>query len=271
MKQMGEAVAPSDSYQGIVNAQKNSARSILGVPVEVLSRDQAVQSVIADIKLGRHEKYAFLNAHGANIAHRDVNFRDVLNQFTVLSDGIGVDLASKILYGQPFPANLNGTDFIPALLSQLDAGTHVALLGAQDGVAEIAIEKLKKSYPNLGFSFAHDGFFDVVEEQRILDRLAQNKPDILLVAFGNPKQEKWIWENITGNEATAVFGVGALFDFIAERVPRAPQLLISLRLEWLYRLALEPGRMWRRYIVGNPAFLIRVLKQKVFGAKSDAK
>ena len=269
MKQMGEAVEPSKSYQGFVNAQENSARSILGVSVEVLSLQEAVQGVVAALKLDRHEKYAFLNAHGANIANGDVDYCKVLNQFTVLSDGIGVDMASKILYGQSFPANLNGTDFIPTLLSQLDAGTHVALLGAQAGVAESAIMKLESSFSNLRFSFVHDGFFDGVEERVILDTLVQDKPDILLVAFGNPKQEKWIAENITGDEATAVFGVGALFDFMAERVPRAPQFLISMRLEWLYRLALEPGRMWRRYILGNPVFIVRVLKQKLFGAKSD--
>ncbi len=269
MKQMGEVVKPSKDYQDIDNAYENNARSILGVTVEVLSRQQAVQLVISALTIGRHEKYAFLNAHGANIAFDDGEYCDVLNQFTVLSDGIGVDLASKILHGQSFPANLNGTDFIPTLMSQLDAGTHVALLGAQSGVAESAISKLQKSYPNLRFSFVYDGFFDAVEEQIILNELAHDKPDVLLVAFGNPKQEKWIFENITGDQATAVFGVGALFDFIAERVPRAPQFLISLRLEWLYRLALEPGRMWRRYVLGNPVFIARVLKQKLFGVKSD--
>ena len=217
------------------------------------------------VKGGEHEKFAFLNAHGANIAHSDQKYRQVLNQFTVFSDGIGVDVASKILYGNSFPANLNGTDFIPSLLSKLEAGTHVGLLGAQDGVAESAIVKLQSQFPELRFNFVHDGFFDAVEEQLILDKLTADKPDILLVAFGNPKQEKWIAETISSQHANAVFGVGALFDFIAERVPRAPQLLISLRMEWLYRLMLEPKRMWRRYILGNPLFVLRVLKQKLLG------
>ncbi len=271
MKQLGGVVETSKDFQGTVNAHENAARIILGVSVEVLSRQQAVQTVTAAIANRQHQKFAFLNAHGANIAHRKSDYREVLKQFTVLSDGIGVDLASKILYGQSFPANLNGTDFIPALLGQCLAGTHVALLGAQEGVAESAILKLQASYPELRFSFVHDGYFDFADEQLIKDKLAQDRPDILLVAFGNPKQEMWIAENITSAEAMTVFGVGALFDFIAERVPRAPQFLISLRLEWLYRLIIEPGRMWRRYILGNPAFMVRVLKQKMFGAKSDGR
>ncbi len=268
MKQVREMPNISKDCEGIVNAHENGARSILGVPVETLSREQAVQMVLENIKFGKHEKYAFLNAHGANIAHVDPEFHNVLNHFTVLSDGIGLDLASRILYGETFPANLNGTDFIPTLLSQLEDGAHVALLGAQNGVAERAISKLETRYDNLRFSFVHDGYFGAEQEHAILEKLSQNKPDVLLVAFGNPRQEKWIAEHITPEFANTVFGVGALFDFIAERVPRAPQFLISMRLEWLYRLALEPGRMWRRYILGNPAFLMRVLKQKFFGEKN---
>lgn len=268
MKQADEMADISEDYQGIVNARENGVRSILGVSVEVLSRHQAVELIANNIETDKHEKYAFLNAHGANIACENSEFRDVLHQFMVLSDGIGVDLASRILYGQSFPANLNGTDFIPALLSKLEPGTHIALLGAQQGVAESAIVNLQSVYSHLKFSVVHDGFFDVAEEQLILDRLSQDKPDVLLVAFGNPRQEKWIAEHITSDHVSVVFGVGALFDFIAERVPRAPQFLISLRLEWLYRLALEPGRMWRRYILGNPVFMFRVLKQKMFGEKN---
>ena len=137
------------------------------------------------------------------------------------------------------------------------------LLGAREGIAELAAEKLSNCYEQHRFSVVGNGYFTSQGEEVILSNLAADRPDILLVALGNPMQEKWIADRCTQDHALAVIGVGALFDFIAERVPRAPKIWIDFRIEWLYRLLIEPKRMWRRYVLGNPIFLIRVLRQRL--------
>ncbi|MCJ8310409.1 MAG: WecB/TagA/CpsF family glycosyltransferase [Hyphomicrobiales bacterium] len=220
------------------------------------------------IESGEHRKLSFLNAHGANIAYGDANYRRILKDFTVLSDGVGLDLGARLLYGTAFPENLNGTDFVPKLFSRMTSGKRrrIALLGAKPGVAEAAALKFGENNPQHDFSVVSDGYFDSDQEAEILERLKAERPDILLVAFGNPKQEEWIAKNCTTEHASICVGVGALLDFTSGSVPRAPQMMIRWRLEWLFRLGLEPKRMWRRYVVGNPLFIMRILRQKWFGA-----
>ncbi|MDD9909294.1 MAG: WecB/TagA/CpsF family glycosyltransferase [Ahrensia sp.] len=240
-------------------------RDVLGVGVRVWSKPRAFEELASDISKKRHRKFAFLNAHGANLAYEDVDYSKALRDFVVLPDGIGVDIASKCLYGEKFPDNLRGTDFIPELLESLGEGVHVALLGARSGVASQAAEKLQLTYPQHRFSVVGDGYFNSSDEADMIVRLRADRPDILLVALGNPMQEKWIARHCTGELATAVIGVGALFDFIAGRVSRAPQWCIDMRMEWVFRLLLEPRRMWRRYVLGNPKFLYRVARQAIVG------
>jgi exopolysaccharide biosynthesis WecB/TagA/CpsF family protein len=107
-----------------------------------------------------------------------------------------------------------------------------------------------------------DGFFKSEHQPYILRVLKEYHPHILLVAMGVPRQEMFMAKNLTAEHCTLAFGVGALFDFMAGTVPRAPVIVQKLRSEWLYRLAQEPGRLWYRYIVGNPLFLLRVMRAK---------
>lgn len=216
-----------------------------------------------------HLKVAFANAHFVNEAARNPAFRSILPQFMILPDGIGVDIASKLLYGEKFPANLNGTDFVPAFLQAQAAPLRVALLGAKPGVADKAAQRLSRMTPQHDIHVISHGYFTPEEEVRLLDQLAAAPADLLLVAFGNPAQEKWIARCITPAHARIAMGVGALLDFLAGEVPRAPEAVRRLRLEWMWRLAQEPRRLWRRYILGNPAFLLRVLRQKYFSAAEN--
>ncbi len=242
------------------------ARIILGVRVSVYSKQTALERIAKAVASSHHLKIAFLNAHGANVAWVDDEYVQDLLKFDVLADGIGVDMGSLINYGSKFPDNLNGTDFIPALFRHLNPGKKIALLGAAPGVAEAAAANLKAEFPKQNFSVVAHGFFSSEEENAILDGLKSSKPDILLVALGNPAQEKWIAENCSQDNCTVAIGVGAYLDFAAGRVPRAPEILRKLRIEWAYRLWLEPARMWKRYMVGNPLFLLRSFMQK-FGYK----
>ena len=239
-----------------------SRRDILGVEVCNLTRDEALAMLCDDMAAGRHRRVLFLNAHNANIAVENAQFRSIIERFTVLADGIGLDIASKLLYGQMFAANLNGTDFVPALLRACETPIKVGLYGAKPGVAERARSIFSAINEKLDIQVLADGYVDADGQKQVLDDLRAFKPDLLLVAMGVPRQEEWIAENITADHATVVMGVGALFDFLSGEVPRAPRWLRAIRMEWLFRLALEPGRLWRRYLLGNPIFLARVLRQR---------
>jgi exopolysaccharide biosynthesis WecB/TagA/CpsF family protein len=232
------------------------------VRIALLERAEALRSAKLAIAEGSHLKLAFANAHVVNLAATDKRFARALDSFLILADGIGVDIGARILAGRSFPANLNGTDFIPALLASVEAPLKVGLVGARPGVAERAIAGFQAIAPIHSYtSFSH-GYFAPSDEPALLARLAAERPDILLVAFGNPRQETWIADRIDARHCSIVAGVGALFDFMAGEAPRAPAWMRELRLEWAFRLAHEPIRLWRRYLLGNPAFLLRVIGQK---------
>lgn len=245
-----------------------TTRDIGGVAVAVLSQENALATLLAAIAGRQHLKLAFCNAHLVNLASHDSALRRELAGFLVLPDGLGVDIASRLLHGQAFPANLNGTDFNPALLDAAPGALRIGLIGGRPGVAERAALRMAQNHPRHGFEVFSHGFFAAEDEAGILARLAANPPDILLVAFGNPRQERWISEALTARHCTIAAGVGALFDFMAGEVVRAPVPIRRLRLEWLYRLWLEPGRLWRRYILGNPVFLMRMLRLRLSAARS---
>jgi exopolysaccharide biosynthesis WecB/TagA/CpsF family protein len=243
-------------------ALRFASKTILDIPVANVTQEEACDLLLGLILERRFTKVGFLNAHNANVAQTHAAFSRVLADFLVLADGVGVDLAAKLLYGAPFRANLNGTDFIPAFLQNARKPLKVGLLGAKKANVRAAAAKLSELAPHHDFSVVHDGFFDEEEERSILAKLARHRPDILLVAMGVPKQEFWIAEHLTSRHCTLPIAVGALFDFLSGAVPRAPRLMRQLRLEWLFRLWVEPGRLWRRYIVGNPLFLFRIFRQK---------
>ncbi|WP_306119225.1 MULTISPECIES: WecB/TagA/CpsF family glycosyltransferase [unclassified Roseitalea] len=241
----------------------HAARDILGVRVHDMTRDRALAHVLGMIDSRLHCPVTFLNAHNANIAFTDPDFRATLSRFLVLSDGIGVDIAAWLLHGAPFRANLNGSDFVPALLAAADHPLKVGLFGARPGVAEKAIEAFARIDARHQYRALAHGYVDADDERAMLDELARWRADILLVALGVPRQEMWIAANVRAHHCTVPMGVGALFDLTTGTVPRAPRWVRAARSEWVYRLAQEPGRMWRRYLLGNPVFLSRVVRQRL--------
>lgn len=240
-------------------------RQIGNVSVCAAREAEMLAYLAESIAAGAPIKLAFANAHFVNEAARDATFRAILPQLLILPDGIGVDIGSKLLYGTKFPANLNGTDFVPKFLMQHTGALRVALIGAKPGVAEKAAATLRAQALHHEISVLSHGYFTPAEETALLAKLAEAPADVLLVAFGNPAQEKWIAGKATPAHARLAIGVGALFDFLAGDVIRAPDGVRALRLEWAWRLAQEPARLWRRYILGNPAFLLRILRQKLSG------
>ncbi len=226
--------------------------------------EEALDNLDSGLKAGiGHRIINFLNANNANIAHGNPVYRRALDNSELLPDGIGMDIAAKIITGKAFPANLNGTDFIPALLVHVVRPLRVALIGGSRDVVAKAAENFTDATPWHEFHVISDGYFGKEGSERVLADLAAYQPDLTLVAMGSPRQEIWIADNIAPGHGRVVIGVGALFDFVSGQVPRAPRWLREIRLEWLFRLLLEPGRLWRRYIIGNPLFLYRVCRYRM--------
>jgi alpha-1,3-mannosyltransferase len=242
-------------------------RTILDVPIQVRTFEEAVRSIDACYEKGEPVAVAFANAHALNVAAENPAFRQALQNSLVLNDGIGVDVASRLFYGSPFPENLNGTDFSPNYLRQTKHRYRIFLLGANPGVAERAGQRLSALCPWHRIVGCQHGHFNAEKAPEIVEQIRRVEADILLVAMGNPKQELFLQDHLAATGCTLGIGVGALFDFLAGQVPRATPWVRRWRLEWAYRLAREPRRLARRYLVGNPLFLMRIARQWWSGAR----
>jgi exopolysaccharide biosynthesis WecB/TagA/CpsF family protein len=240
-----------------------SRRAIFDLPVCDLGWDDALVFIneLLSMPVGQ-TSISFVNAHNMLLALHDEEYREILSQNLVLPDGIGLNIASQIAHGSPFPANLNGTDFVPALLTFMEQPRRIGLIGGTRDVVEGAATNFRRHAPWHEFIVVSDGFFDKDDPSAVIDELSRQKLDIVIVGMGTPLQEKWAHQHIRDDHARLVMTVGALFDFVSGSVPRAPRLVRSMRLEWAYRLAQEPSRLWRRYAVGIPAFLYNVARYR---------
>lgn len=232
-------------------------------PVDVFATEQvdALELIISAIRAHEPACIGFCNAHTVNLARRDKRLARALAQMIVLNDGIGLDIACKVLYGQKFPANLNGTDLTPAVLDHYPEPLKIFLLGSRTGIADRAAEHLIARYPRHRIAGVHHGFFSPADELSVAAEIAASAPDLVLVGMGQPRQEIWAVANAHRLDCT-VMCVGAMIDRFAGVVPRAPLLLRKVGLEWAYRLVLEPRRLFSRYVTGNASFLRDVYKEK---------
>jgi len=201
---------------------------------------------------------SFANAHAFNMACRDRHFLScLLKSDLLLRDGIGVKLLCRS-QRRAAGANLNGTDFIPLLLQQVFAGQRIALLGTSDE----ALAKARPAIEKLGLKpvLMLNGFLST---EHYLQALAQTQAQVVLLAMGMPKQE---YLSVAINQQFATMSVingGAIVDFMAGEVSRAPRWLRQLGMEWAYRLSREPKRLFKRYVWGNTAFMSRLCSLKL--------
>ncbi len=226
--------------------------------------NDASKNALEAIFDGTRQTVAFLNAHCINVSAKDATYRWALQQATaLLPDGSGLQLAAR-MHGSKFVENLNGTDLFPHIMQKAtDCGWKVFLLGSRPGVAEKAAHNAQAHISGLNIAGTHHGFFAPHEEANVINSINASGADVVLVALGVPRQDVWIARNRHRLNARVVFGVGAQLDFWAGRVSRAPVLLRQFGMEWVWRLAIEPRRMFKRYILGNPAFVFRSVKSRL--------
>ena len=255
----------SPIYGGMA-ARTATQVSMLGLRIDNATMDEAIAAIVDRVSApDGSAQVSFVNAHCANVARRDETYRRALGgSALVFADGIGMKIAGALLR-RPIAENVNGTDMLPRLCARL-AGRRVFLLGGTPGTADAAAAWICTRFPDIAVAGTHHGFFDADRDAEVAATIRAAGTELLLVAFGVPRQETWIAAQLEASGARVAMGVGGLFDFYAGRIPRAPQWMRELALEWVFRLYQEPRRMWRRYVLGNLIFLYHVVAERIGGA-----
>ena len=236
---------------------------LLGCRADNLTMAEAVSAMMTRIDRRERTRVAFVNADCLNIVPRHPAYRFAVDTADlVLMDGSGMRLAGRLL-GQPVRDNVNGTDLFPRLCAALESRRgRLFLLGAAPGIAERVRDWVSGHFPGVQVVGCQHGYYEEAEAGRVLETIRAGRPDVLLVALGAPRQDCWLVHNLAATGATIGIGVGGLFDFYSGAIPRAPLWMRKGGIEWVWRLRQEPGRLWRRYLIGNFAFLARVLRAR---------
>jgi N-acetylglucosaminyldiphosphoundecaprenol N-acetyl-beta-D-mannosaminyltransferase len=235
--------------------------SILGVRVDAIAFDQVLDCIEHFIVSGLSHQIVTVNPEFVMAAQSDVEFRHIINGAALaLPDGVGILWASRRL-GQPLPDRIPGVDLVERLAAlSARRGYRLFFLGAMPGVADKAARVLHQRYPGLVIAGTHSGSPRPEDDQGIVAQVCAAQPQVLLVAYGAPAQDRWIARNLDRVGVPVCIGVGGAFDYLAGVYPRAPKWLRQLGLEWLHRLITQPWR-WRR-MLALPRFVWLVLSNR---------
>lgn len=233
---------------------------LLGVGITNATEIEVLEYILQSLEKGDEKYYVVTpNPELLVIAHKNPSYKKILNNARLaLCDGMGIIVASRLL-GKSIKKRITGVDFLESVCKTIsEKPITVGFLGGGPGVAEKTAECLQNKYPGLRVVFAGSEWSDKLPKLLKSPRLPI---DILFVAFGSPKQEEWISQNIDKLPVKVVMGVGGAFDFISGKVPRAPILIRKLGFEWLFRLILEPRRIKRQLALLE--FIILVVREKL--------
>lgn len=209
-----------------------------------------------------------INAHAFNLAWDDADFRMILNRSDlVFVDGYGVLLGAR-LAGMQFSERLTFADWMDAFFERcIPGGWSVFWLGDTDEVGAAFEHHLAQCHPGLRFAGRHHGFFDRegAENDEVIAKINASGADVLLVGMSMPIQEKWLWRNRDKLQAIVRISSGGYARVATGIIPRGPRWMTDHGLEWLYRFLQQPGYTWRRYLLGNPLFILRLLRWRYWG------
>jgi N-acetylglucosaminyldiphosphoundecaprenol N-acetyl-beta-D-mannosaminyltransferase len=236
--------------------------TILQVPIGVLSLDDIVQEAIAAIDgRARQIVFACANSHSMNVSRRDELFRAaLLDAEQVVADGAGVRFVAR-LCGKDVGPRIIGQEYFETLMAKLQSrgAGSVFYFGSSEVTLDRIGQRFERKYPDLTFCGSISppyGEWSVQENQQFLTRINEARPDVLWVGMTAPKQEKWVYENRRKLDVPVIGSIGAVFDFFAGTVKASPPWIRRFGLEAVYRLAMEPRRLWRRVLVSNVTFVI---------------
>jgi len=244
---------------------------IVSATVDNVTIADAIELVFAEPPSSRARVVHYAHAHALTVARGNASLAQAFaDADAVLPDGVGIRVAASIL-GKRMLDNVNGTDMLPHLCRYAAAnGIPLVLVGGQPGIAEACADNLRAAHPGLSIPLIADGFKTPDETIALRESIKNVGRCLVLVGMGSPIQERWTWEHLADIGGITALTVGGLFDFYSGRVRRAPVALREMGLEWAWRLLQEPGRLAKRYLLGNPRFLSLALFDRVFRVRRRA-
>lgn len=239
--------------------------NVLGVRVSAINMPMAVETLDNWIARREHHYVCVTNVYGVMESQRDTVLREIHNAAGLVTpDGMPLVWISR-LQGQRHVSRVYGPDLMLAMCERsLERGYRHYLYGGRAGVPEKLAARLQSRFPGLRVAGMYSPPFralSVEEDEQVTRLINQAAPDIVWVGLGTPKQERWMAAHVGKLTAPVLVGVGAAFDFHAGLKRQAPPVIQRCGLEWLFRLATEPQRLWRRYLINNPRFIIAVAMQ----------
>jgi N-acetylglucosaminyldiphosphoundecaprenol N-acetyl-beta-D-mannosaminyltransferase len=243
--------------------------NILGYPMTTLSKSDCIYRIVHWIENGLRGRYFICaNPHSIEVAKTDHEFdRAIKNADLVVPDGVGLVIASRIL-GGAIQERVTGSDIFEGVNSELNKrnGHSIFFLGSTQDTLEKMRCRVESDFPNVQivgtFSPPFKKDFSNEDNLMMVERINHAKPDVLWIGMTAPKQEKWIYENRDKLDVKLLGPVGAVFDFYTGNAKRSSPFFQEIGFEWLPRFLREPRRLWRRNLVSNPRFLLRVIAQR---------
>lgn len=246
-------------------AKNLDAIEVLGVRITTADSERLLDYIGCSVAGGHKRTILSGNVHALNLSYEQTWLRDYLNHAdAVRLDGAGVRLGARLL-GHRTPTRITWADFGWELAAYAaENSLRLFFLGSKPGIAEKAARTLQEKYPHLQVVGTHHGYFDKTpggqESADVLQLINDAHPDIVIVGFGMPLQEAWLSHCREAIQAPVVMTGGAVFDYISGVLQRPSRVFTGFGLEWLGRMLIEPRRLWRRYLIGNPRFLWRILR-----------
>lgn len=236
-------------------------KMVARIGIDDLTQQETLVEIEKLIRARGISMMTVVNASKIVLADRDEELRRIINTSEIVTaDGMSVVWVSRLL-GQNLRERVTGIDTFEKLLAlAAERGFSVYLLGARPQVVRHLVERLTERFPKLKIAGSRDGYFSSGEE--VVSDIRRTRPDILFVAMGSPRQEKWLAANIEQLQVPFSIGIGGSFDHVAGFQARAPLWMQRSGLEWLYRLVREPRRLWKRYLVDSPHFLYLAFKRR---------
>jgi len=235
---------------------------LFGLDVDALTLEETAQRARNMAMTGGAHQHVVLNAAKIVAASKDQDLTDIIRSCHLVSaDGMSVVWASRLL-GVPLPERVAGIDLMTRVIElAAQDGAGIYLLGAEQKVIQTVASALRAQHRTLRIAGVRDGYW--AGDREVVDAIRRARPDYLFLGIPSPRKEFWLQKWLPELSVGLVMGVGGSFDVLAGARRRAPQWAQNVGLEWLWRFAQEPRRMWRRYLVGNTQFLRLLLAELV--------
>jgi N-acetylglucosaminyldiphosphoundecaprenol N-acetyl-beta-D-mannosaminyltransferase len=247
---------------------KHKVLNILDVPVNNVTYFDLLEEIRVSILHLKKITMTSVNVNTINLANNVAVFRDNLSQIEIKHpDGIGVYLASRFLFGKDgLKSKITGSDFYNELKKHSIKNNWSFFFF---GDKEETLSEILKVNPELHIKGMQNGY--IYDSAKLVNNINTSNPDILLVGLGSPKQENWIVNHKSSLNANVIIAVGDGIKMFSGTKKRGPSFIQKLGLEWVVRLMYEPKRLWKRYLIGNPIFVFKILKMKLVGTRADKK